>query len=347
MRRVEDQLIRRLTTSAGDIAYSEIGNGPPLLLGGWWCSHLALNWADPLFRRYIDRLAEYFTVVRYDLPGRGASGGEREPLDLDGEIALMSELVDALEIDRFALLGGSSGAAAAAGLAARMPRRVHHLVLYGSYARGADIAPESARRAMVEVVAAHWGLGSRLLADVFLPGASSGERDRFAHFQRQSATADQAASSLAASYALDATEHLAALTVPTTVIHRRSDRAIPLALGLDVARRVRRSVMVELPGEDHFPWRGDAQAVADATVSGLGHPVARRLDDIGRTAVTDREREVLHLVAEGLTDAEIARRLALSPHTVHRHVANARSKLGVRSRAAAAAAMRDRPASPD
>ncbi|WP_143860840.1 LuxR C-terminal-related transcriptional regulator, partial [Nocardia cerradoensis] len=34
--------------------------------------------------------------------------------------------------------------------------------------------------------------------------------------------------------------------------------------------------------------------------------------------------------------------LTLSPHTVHRHVANARIKLGVRSRAAAAAAIRDR-----
>jgi DNA-binding CsgD family transcriptional regulator len=54
-------------------------------------------------------------------------------------------------------------------------------------------------------------------------------------------------------------------------------------------------------------------------------------------ALTAREREVLLLVAQGLTDAQIADRLVLSPHTVHRHVANVRTKLGVPSRSAAAA----------
>lgn len=47
---------------------------------------------------------------------------------------------------------------------------------------------------------------------------------------------------------------------------------------------------------------------------------------------------MLVLVAAGLTDTQIAERLTVSPHTVHRHIANARAKLGVRSRAAAAAA---------
>nr|WP_275693329.1 helix-turn-helix transcriptional regulator [Nocardioides sp. TF02-7] len=72
---------------------------------------------------------------------------------------------------------------------------------------------------------------------------------------------------------------------------------------------------------------------------GLGHLVPRTPAAPGRDALTDRERQVLRLVAEGLTDAEIGQRLVISPHTVHRHVANARVKLGVRSRAAAAAAV--------
>jgi DNA-binding NarL/FixJ family response regulator len=46
---------------------------------------------------------------------------------------------------------------------------------------------------------------------------------------------------------------------------------------------------------------------------------------------------VLRLVADGLSDGEIAERLFLSPHTVHRHVANIRTKLRQPSRAAAAA----------
>ncbi|WP_280512550.1 alpha/beta fold hydrolase [Nocardia farcinica] len=342
MLRVEDQLVRHLKTSGGDIAYSAVGSGPPLLVGGWWCSHLTLNWEDPLFRAYLSRLAERFTVIRYDQPGRGASGTGGNTLDLDGEITVTTELIEALGLDRLALVGASSGAAVAAGLAARMPGRVHRLVLYGAFARGADIAPEAARRAMVDAISAHWGLGSRLLADIFIPGAGNAERERFAQFQRLSATAEQAARSLAGAYALDATDYLAALTVPTTVLHRRDDRAVPFALGVDVARRVRRATFVELPGEDHFPWRGDAGGVADATLRGLGHPIRSHPTPPGPEAVTEREREILRLVADGLTDAQIGERLTLSPHTVHRHIANARIKLGVRSRAAAAAAIRDR-----
>ncbi len=53
--------------------------------------------------------------------------------------------------------------------------------------------------------------------------------------------------------------------------------------------------------------------------------------------LTARELEILRLVAEGLTDAEIAARLFLSPHTIHRHLANVRTKLGQPSRAAAVA----------
>jgi DNA-binding NarL/FixJ family response regulator len=47
--------------------------------------------------------------------------------------------------------------------------------------------------------------------------------------------------------------------------------------------------------------------------------------------------EVLRLVAEGLSNQEIASRLILSEHTVHRHVSSILGKLGVSSRAAAAA----------
>lgn len=51
--------------------------------------------------------------------------------------------------------------------------------------------------------------------------------------------------------------------------------------------------------------------------------------------LTARECEVLQLVAQGLSNHEIAQRLVLSTHTVHRHVANVLRKLGVGSRAAA------------
>ena len=53
--------------------------------------------------------------------------------------------------------------------------------------------------------------------------------------------------------------------------------------------------------------------------------------------LTRRELEVLRLVAAGLSDGQIAERLVVSEHTVHRHVANVRNKLRVSSRSAAVA----------
>jgi DNA-binding NarL/FixJ family response regulator len=53
--------------------------------------------------------------------------------------------------------------------------------------------------------------------------------------------------------------------------------------------------------------------------------------------LTRREREVLALLAEGLTNRVIAKRLVVSEHTVHRHVTNILRKLDVPSRTAAAA----------
>ena len=67
---------------------------------------------------------------------------------------------------------------------------------------------------------------------------------------------------------------------------------------------------------------------------------ARRVGGEGaalRLALTEREREVLGFVAGGLTGAEIAERLVLSPETVKSHVHNAMAKLGARTRAHAVA----------
>ena len=51
--------------------------------------------------------------------------------------------------------------------------------------------------------------------------------------------------------------------------------------------------------------------------------------------LTTREREVIALVADGLTNAEVAERLWISPGTVRRHLENVYGKLGVHTRTAA------------
>ena len=62
-----------------------------------------------------------------------------------------------------------------------------------------------------------------------------------------------------------------------------------------------------------------------------------RGDDAGRKGLSRRETEVLGLLVDGLTNRQIAERLVVSEHTVHRHVTHILRKLEVPSRAAAAA----------
>ncbi|MGN6814951.1 MAG: LuxR C-terminal-related transcriptional regulator [Solirubrobacterales bacterium] len=199
---------------------------------------------------------------------------------------------------------------------------------------------------MVDLVREHWGLGSRALADVFMPSANGAERDAFVLYQRGATGAEKAARSLETVYSFDVTTRLSAVATPAVVLHRREDRAIPFQLGRELAAELPGASFVALDGADHYPWFGDADAVLRATLKALGvegatavmpGPETDRAPMEGRD-LTSRETEVLALVASGLSDREIAERLVLSPHTVHRHVANVRTKLGLPTRAAAVAA---------
>jgi DNA-binding CsgD family transcriptional regulator len=97
------------------------------------------------------------------------------------------------------------------------------------------------------------------------------------------------------------------------------------------ARLVLAAALAALGREDHAR-REDA--AARATLARLG---AGRATGGAPAELTAREVEILRLVARGRSDAQIAERLFLSPHTVHRHVANIRAKLRAPSRAAAVA----------
>ena len=277
---VVEQEIRFTAATGSRVAWATSGSSPTLptlVVGGWWCSHLELDWQDASFRAFAERLATRFRVVRYDRPGTGLSDRDvPPPPDLDEEIAVLDAVVRAATADTSGrseagvlLLGVSSGSCVAVRYAATHPERVRRLALYGSYADGHDLAPEAARRSLTSVVAAHWGLGSRVLADLFLPGAGPDERDAFARFQRLSASAEAAAASLASVYAMDVRGDLPEVTAPTLVVHRRDDHTIPAALGREVAARVPGATFVPLDGVDHLPWRGNAASVVRAVAEFL------------------------------------------------------------------------------
>jgi pimeloyl-ACP methyl ester carboxylesterase/DNA-binding CsgD family transcriptional regulator len=332
--------IRFLHFADRRVAYAVTGDGPPLVAPAWWVSHLELDWADSTFRGLWESIGAGYTVVRYDRIGVGMSDRDlrAEDLALDAEVGLLGAVLDELALEKAVLLGGSSGGCAAVAFAARFPERVDRLLLYGAYADGSSITSPEVRAAIVATVRSHWGLGSRLLADVFLGDADSAQQERLARHQRAAASPATAAALLELVYRNDVRAELGQIRAPTTVVHRRGDRAIPYHLGRELAAGIPKATLIPLTGAAHFPWAGDTQSVARALRSVLA-PEARAQvgGEPAAVLLSSREREVLTLVARGLSDPEIAEQLVLSQHTVHRHVANIRNKLGRGSRTAAVA----------
>ncbi len=161
--------IRYCRTSAGRIAYSTVGAGPPLLCDSGWVTHLRGQLELFSFGSFVERLAERFTVIRYDKPGCGLSDRDGIDLSFDGQVAAALAVADAVRADRFCLFGASQGGQLAAAIAAKHPDRVQALVLYGMCASGADLAPPEVRNSIVALMRAHWGLGSKVLTGIFVP----------------------------------------------------------------------------------------------------------------------------------------------------------------------------------
>jgi predicted ATPase/DNA-binding CsgD family transcriptional regulator len=103
------------------------------------------------------------------------------------------------------------------------------------------------------------------------------------------------------------------------------DAEYAVGRALDLAHAAHQALDGMLAGRETPPAGGPASR-PDA--AGLGAAGA---------VLTSRELDVLRLVAQGLSNPDIARRLVLSEHTIHRHLANILRKLSLSSRAAAAA----------
>lgn len=320
--------------AGGQVGYALVGNGPFLVYAPGWLTHLELGWALPPERGFFEALARGRTLVRYDQPGCGLSGRNDRPPSMELQLEALGAVVAAVGAARFDLLGVSLGAAVAASWAADNPHSVERLLLYGGWARGRDLAEPTVRKHVLGLVAEHWGLGSDVLAGIFAPDADRATRAAFVRYQREAATPEVARDMLALAYDVDVTAALARIRAPTLVVHRDRDRAAPLGQGKRLAEGIRGARLAVLPGRSHLPFTGDVDALVAEIRRFLGLPSLRR-----RTVptLTARQREVAALVADGLTNREIAARLSIAERSAESHVERIRDRLGFRSRAQLAA----------
>jgi pimeloyl-ACP methyl ester carboxylesterase/DNA-binding CsgD family transcriptional regulator len=323
--------IRYCNSPAGRVAYSTSGAGPALLLDTGWITDLRAQLELLSFGAFLERLAERFTVIRYDKPGCGLSDRNGIDLSFDGQLAAALAVADAVGAGRFRLFGASQGGQLATAIAARHPDRVEALVLYGMCASGRDLAPAEVRKSIVALVRAHWGLGLKALAGTFVTDPTAEDLAGFTRFQRTSASADVAARLLEVYYETDVRDLLPAVRARTAVLHREADRGTRFELGREVAALIPGATLIPLPGSSHLFYHGDWPAVLEAVLDFLTERASQG------PRLTARELQVAELVAEGLTNQAIARRLSVAPRTAETHVENIRRKLQVNSRAQIAA----------
>ena len=330
-----EQDIRFVRIDGHRLAYATVGEGPLLILGRRWVSHLEADWEDAELRGFLTELGRAISVVRYDRFGTGLSDRRAdEPASLAFEVrslAAVHEVSGAAAGDavRDVVLGPERDA-----LRARPPERVEAIVFFGAFVSRHDL-PEQAQTSLVEFVRANWGLGAQVLASLFVPRASGERLAELSRYLRRTSTGEAAAAFLELDSPPTSGASCPRFAARSLVLHRSGDRAVPIELGRELAALLPNARFMPLAGDSHFPWVGDQRELQRALAGFLSST-----DDTGAAGdspLTARETEVLRLVATGLSNREIASSLVLSEHTVHRHVANILRKLTLSTRAAASA----------
>ena len=325
------------------LAYASHGSGPPIVKAPNWLTHVEFDWKSPLWRPWLEALGETNRVIRYDERGAGLSDWEVEDFSLGAWVADLEAVVEAAGVDRFTLLGLSQGAQIAIAYAVRHPERVSHLVVCGGYLGGEQLAaPEQERSdALDSLIRIGWGQANPVFRHVFttllVPDATSQVMDWVDELQRVSTSPENALRFRECFRTIDVTELASQVMAPTIVFHSRDDEMVSFAEGRRLATAVPNARFVPLEGRNHvFLTEEPAWEVFLAEFRGfLGVSARRSSSELA--GLTGRELQVLELVADGLTNEEIAIRLYLSTRTVERHLSNVYKKLGLSGKAARAA----------
>jgi class 3 adenylate cyclase len=259
---------RYARSGAITIAYQVLGEGPiDLVYVPGFLSHLEWNWEHPPYARFLRRLASFSRLILFDKRGTGMSDPVVGVPTLEERMDDLRAVMDAAGSDRAVLLGVFEGGPIALAYAAAHPDRVSSLALYASLSKFTQDAEypwgwsPAAIRLYLSASEESWGSGEG--AEELAPSLAADQTYRawFARLVRQSASPGMAAALLKMNAAIDVRPLLAHIRVPALVLWRAGDRLVEAGHSIYLAEHLHGARAVELPGDDHWPWAGAADAV--------------------------------------------------------------------------------------
>jgi pimeloyl-ACP methyl ester carboxylesterase/DNA-binding winged helix-turn-helix (wHTH) protein len=254
-----------LSGNSVNIAYSKMGDGPPLVKAGNWMNHLEFDLESPIWSHLLAWFATRNTLFRYDPRGNGLSDWDVEDISLDAFVRDLEAVVDKAGLERFALFGASQGCAVSIAYASKHPERVSKMVLYGGFARGRRVrgTPVDVEQAeaMVTLMRTGWGQENpafrQVFTSLFVPGGTAKQMDWFNDLQRKTTSPDNAVRIRMVSDTLDVSGLLHQVRCPALVLHCRDDAIQPMSEGQFIAAHIPGAKFVSLEGRNHLILESD------------------------------------------------------------------------------------------
>jgi pimeloyl-ACP methyl ester carboxylesterase len=241
------------------IAYQVYGDGPVnLVMAPGFVSHIENYWDNPALAAWLASLGRHATVTLFDKRGTGLSDSVAALPGMDERMDDVRAVMDAVGLERAFIMGISEGGSLAALFAATYPQRCQGLILYGAFARFTSWFPtEEALQGLLDYIETAWGSGQSL--PLFAPsvGGDPDFIEWWGKFERLGATPGAAIALMTMNSAIDISDILPTIKVPTLVIHRTEDVLIDYEAGQHLAETVPNAQLVALPGSDHLPCAGD------------------------------------------------------------------------------------------